>query len=190
MLGLGIISIILGLAGIIYGSYLNNDWEAQLESLFSYGSTNPGTLFIIIGGALIGVGVILIIADIAKKSRVSAGTTTASNPVAPVASSVQRDNSLRSQIVCPSCGKGFTSATMITFCPACGSRMDSKRDISVAKPKPVVSICSKCGAKLLSNGTCPNCDSYGDPINKSQTESPNNSTSNAPGLKPTRWSGE
>lgn len=187
MLGLGIISILLGLAGVIYGSYLNNDWEAQLESLFSNGSTNPGTLFIIVGGALIGVGVILIIADIAKKSRPTTNVHSAPESITRSANSNQRAIS-HMKAVCPSCGKRFESAAMISFCPSCGSRLDSSSSASTEPPKPVVSVCSKCGAKLLKDGSCPNCDATERRATETQHISTNNTT--ATGLKPTRWAGE
>lgn len=61
MLIFGLIISFIGLASSIYGIVKNNDVEAQLESIFETGKTNPGTLFIVVGSLLIAVGIVLIV---------------------------------------------------------------------------------------------------------------------------------
>ena len=57
----GIILGILGAVGIFYGVSMNNDMEAQLEYLFTYGKKNPGNGWIIIGAALAVIGVLMFV---------------------------------------------------------------------------------------------------------------------------------
>ena len=58
---LGIILSILGCLSSIYGINLNNSFEAQLTSLFSNGSKNPGTTWIVIGVIIAIIGIVLIL---------------------------------------------------------------------------------------------------------------------------------
>lgn len=53
---LGAILLILGVACAGYGYLQNNSIEAQLSSLLSTGTTNPGTIYIIIGAVVAVVG--------------------------------------------------------------------------------------------------------------------------------------
>lgn len=69
MLALGIILLIAGLGSTIYGVIQNNSIEAQLTSLFSSGSTNPGTVFLIVGIAAAVIGVVLIVVSCVKRSN-------------------------------------------------------------------------------------------------------------------------
>ena len=61
----GIILIIAGAVSAIYGITLNNDLESQMQSLFMSGSTNPGTVWIIVG--LVAAVIDVILAVRAKK---------------------------------------------------------------------------------------------------------------------------
>ena len=56
---LGIILLILGVACAGYGYLQNNSIEAQLSSLLSTGTTNPGTIYIIIGAVVAVVGALV-----------------------------------------------------------------------------------------------------------------------------------
>ncbi|WP_167957880.1 DUF3185 family protein [Anaerosporobacter faecicola] len=58
---LGILFLLVGAGLAIYGYSLNNSVEAQLESFFSNGSTNPGTIFIIIGIVVAVLGIVFIL---------------------------------------------------------------------------------------------------------------------------------
>lgn len=62
---LGILLLLVGAGLAVYGYSLNNSVEAQLESLFTNGSTNPGTIFIIVGIIVAVLGIVFII----KKKR-------------------------------------------------------------------------------------------------------------------------
>ncbi len=64
---LGIILIIAGLGCAGFGFIQNNSLEAQINSLLSSGTANPGTMFIIIGAVLIVVGVVCCIASKKKQ---------------------------------------------------------------------------------------------------------------------------
>lgn len=61
MFVLGVLAIITGAILTIVGFAMNNSLEAQLISAFSTGSTNPGTIFIVIGIILLVVGVLLVV---------------------------------------------------------------------------------------------------------------------------------
>lgn len=64
---IGALLLVAGVAGCIYGYMLNNSWEAQLSSLFEYGYSDPGTIFIIIGAVCAVLGVVFIIVGFTKK---------------------------------------------------------------------------------------------------------------------------
>lgn len=81
---LGAILLILGVACAGYGYLQNNSIEAQLSSLLSTGTTNPGTIYIIIGAVVAVVGALVCGWSIYK--RHSKGSTNAehqSNSVPP-----------------------------------------------------------------------------------------------------------
>ena len=66
---IGIIVFILGIASTIYGNNLNNDFEAQLSSLFGSGQRNPGNIYMILGIVCAVIGVILVVFWFVKKER-------------------------------------------------------------------------------------------------------------------------
>lgn len=66
---LGIILIIAGAGSMIYGYTMNNSLERQLEAIFSSGTSNPGTTWIIVGAVLAVLGVIALIAGMSKNRR-------------------------------------------------------------------------------------------------------------------------
>lgn len=65
----GVIMIIAGLASVIYGFNQNNSFESQLESLFSSGNTDPGTIWIIVGAVILIIGIILLANGIKQKKE-------------------------------------------------------------------------------------------------------------------------
>lgn len=69
MIIVGIILILAGGASAVYGVTQNNSWEAQLSSLFNSGSSDPGTMWIIIGAIAFVVGLVLLIAGISKTQK-------------------------------------------------------------------------------------------------------------------------
>ena len=68
MIFLGILFILAGAGGAVYGVMQNNDAGKQLESLLSTGKTNPGTIFIVIGAAAALLGLIFIIIGLSSRS--------------------------------------------------------------------------------------------------------------------------
>ena len=80
---LGILFILAGAGGIVYGVMQNNDVEAQMTSLFSEGQTDPGTIYIIIGAAAVLLGLIFIIIGVAGRGRKSPNTVYVYTPSVP-----------------------------------------------------------------------------------------------------------
>lgn len=64
---LGIIALVAGIGCAIYGNTLNNSAEAQLESLFTKGSVNPGNTYLYIGIGVAVLGLIIILVNSKKK---------------------------------------------------------------------------------------------------------------------------
>lgn len=59
--------MLAGIGGVVYGVIQNNSLESQFMSIISNGQTNPGTIWIIIGGAAAVVGLVLLILGSRKK---------------------------------------------------------------------------------------------------------------------------
>lgn len=57
---LGLLFSCGGIGSIIYGNNMNNSVEAQWDSFWNNGSTDPGTTWIIIGAAAVVVGIIML----------------------------------------------------------------------------------------------------------------------------------
>ena len=68
MLIIGVILAIAGTGSLIYGITQNNNVSSQLYSILSNGSSNPGTIFIVIGIIAIVIGLILIIMGMKNKA--------------------------------------------------------------------------------------------------------------------------
>ena len=66
---IGFILVIIGAGICIYGNHLNNDIESQLLSVFEKGQTNPGNMFLIIGGVAVAVGVVLIVLRLIRRKK-------------------------------------------------------------------------------------------------------------------------
>ena len=69
MVILGILLLLGGIASAGYGILQNNDLEAQLASVFTKGSANPGTIWIIAGVAVAVIGLVLLIVGLSKKKK-------------------------------------------------------------------------------------------------------------------------
>lgn len=69
MLIAGIILFIAGTISFFYGNSLNNSIESQLSSLLSSGSTNPGTIFVVIGSIVAVAGAVLIIISLVQRYK-------------------------------------------------------------------------------------------------------------------------
>lgn len=63
----GIILMVAGAGLMSHGSNLNNSLEAQLNSLLSSGSTNPGTAWVTFGALGAVLGLVLLIASFRKE---------------------------------------------------------------------------------------------------------------------------
>lgn len=69
MLILSIILMLAGAASAVFGIMQNNDMELQMESIFSDGTANPGTVWIVIGAVALVVGVVLLVIHFTKKGK-------------------------------------------------------------------------------------------------------------------------
>ena len=64
---IGIILIVLGAGGSIYGIIQNNSIDAQMKSLFENGSIDPGTVFIVGGAVIAVIGIVVLIKGLSRK---------------------------------------------------------------------------------------------------------------------------
>jgi len=69
MVFFGFLLIVAGAGSLIYGVNQNNSLTAQFQSLYSSGTANPGTIYIIIGAIGAIIGLIMIIAGLLSKSE-------------------------------------------------------------------------------------------------------------------------
>lgn len=68
MIILSVILMLAGAASAVFGIIQNNDMELQMESIFSDGVANPGTVWIVVGAVALIVGIILLIIHFTKKA--------------------------------------------------------------------------------------------------------------------------
>ena len=148
MIIIGLILIVAGVISAIYGSNLNNSISAQLTSLFSTGSTNPGTMFIVLGVIGMVVGLILILVEHKQKNSIAYNTGPRG------ISSNQRSLAIYEK-KCKSCKSIVTDD--YKSCPNCGSRefYDSSMDIDLSSTGTVAKtivenkvICPFCKFKM------------------------------------------
>lgn len=137
----GTILIALGIGSTIYGFYLNNSMEAQLNALFSSGNVDPGTGWIVIGIIALVIGIVLLVVGMTKKSP-SKSLGGDDRPIP-----VKHDKT------CPHCGKRVDSSS--AFCPFCGeSTADKKPSKDNACPycesilPAGVAFCPACGKRV------------------------------------------
>lgn len=69
MIFFGVIFLLIGFGGCAYGIYMNNDIGRQMESLFGNGTTNPGSIFIVMGIGIAILGLIFLITGCIKNSK-------------------------------------------------------------------------------------------------------------------------
>lgn len=69
MLIIGIILAAAGAGSLIYGITQNNSASAQLSSLLGSGSTNPGTVYIVIGVIAVVIGIILLTMGLKNRNQ-------------------------------------------------------------------------------------------------------------------------
>ena len=152
--------IVLTIFGAIFyhnGVQTNNSLEAQMESIFNDGVSNPGSTNVTIGVILMLVGILLVIIGIVNYYNEEKTTTAVRYTPSRMPTERQQTNFIRNRcahcgaflsdddIFCPTCGKENSN---FKHCPNCNER------ISVNK-----SFCKHCGAEIilytysLQNGT-------------------------------------
>ena len=155
----GAILIALGIGSTIYGFYLNNSMEAQLNSLFNSGNVDPGTVWIVVGIIALVIGIVLLFLGISKKTPSDLFEGTA------LRTSFKRENT------CPHCGKKLDGSPV--FCPSCGER--------TADLKPLKeTVCPYCESILTPGSSfCPACgkriDTEYKPVHPAPAPSPRTS---------------
>ena len=129
---LGVLMIIVGFAHIAGGMSQNNDMEARFESFFESGKINPGDTIIIIGAALVAVGIILVIIGISQKNK--------TRHVYPPNyynnlnnTPVNNGNAISTQkLFCMNCGNPMPQGAK--FCSNCGKQVNENNQNSVQEP--------------------------------------------------------
>ena len=99
---------------IIYGAELNNSVEAQLEAIFSTGSTDPGTVWIIIGAVLAFGGVALVMVGVLR--------TLHTTPAKP-------QYAYKRKQICTRCNAPVDEG--VSFCMFCGNKMAATQPVAV-----------------------------------------------------------
>lgn len=172
---IGAILLVVGVAGCIYGYTLNNSWEAQLSSLFEYGYSNPGTIFIIVGAVCAVLGVVFIIAGIVRKKDTKEYVLICS---ACGADNISTDKNCKR---CKECNGAivYSGLTKTEWLSLGKDERKSTRDrimskASIEKPpeaKPTSKRCANCGKEVSAAAKfCPHCGK--DPKQKALPEIP------------------
>ena len=113
MLIIGIILLLAGSGSLIYGITQNNSGSAQWKSLLSSGSTNPGTVFIVIGAIAAVVGLVLVIIGAMSYTQRQANAGSFSS------STNQRSSGpVLKEWVCPECHQSNSDFFNICRCGA------------------------------------------------------------------------
>lgn len=128
MIALGIVLLVLGAAGAIFGVVVNSDAEMRLYALLEYGNTDPGTIFIVAGALVAALGLIFLIIGLTRRP---APRGTAPSAPRPMPSAPRPAPAARGP-VCPVCGEALEEGS--GFCSACGAKLDSA---SAPRPEPV-----------------------------------------------------
>ena len=133
MIILGIIAIIFG--GILYynGNTINNDLDAQMESIFNDGVSNPGSDYETFGILLLVVGFALLIIGVIVSINKKGGESTPSNNEVESPDDVQ---TIKEQsLTCKKCGASVAPESK--FCMECGEPL-AKTSV----------ICPHCGGSI------------------------------------------
>lgn len=135
MIALGAVLLVAGLLLIVSGVNVNNDMEAQMESLFNNGTSNPGSSCIAIGVFIAAVGLLLLIIGIVQyyQRNGSRQNMNASNEMPPVGK-------------CWNCGGRITDKS--EYCSHCGTKIYKQQN----------KFCRCCGKSIAaSSAFCPYC---------------------------------
>lgn len=141
---MGLIFIISGIISIVYGVNQNNSFAAQFESLFSSGSLDPGTPFIVIGVIGIVIGFIIIIVGYVKSQN-----------------QINYPNNYYSGTsITKRCRCGTVYSTGYN-CPNCGSSLFEEVSSSNMTNTGDTWFCKKCREKNpITSPTCKSCGEY------------------------------
>ena len=142
MIILGIIAIIFG--GILYfnGNSINNDLDAQMESIFNDGISNPGSTYETLGILLLVVGFAFLIIGVIVSVNKNGEESTSSNDATEDKDNIQKIE--EKTLTCKKCGASVASESK--FCMECGEPLitETPQDTSI--------VCPHCGG-LLPHGS-------------------------------------
>lgn len=172
MIVVAVVLIIMGFISCYYGIEMNNDMDMQMESLFGSGKTDPGSIYILIGVALILSGLVLLIWEINHAKKTSASSTTPPS-VSFLKQCTQCGNRTSDNFAfCPICGgqmqeiwqqcpacKRMIIGEDIQYCPGCGDKMPN---IVLKSAEEEQKRCSNCGVFL--DDSCKYCPGCGNKI--------------------------
>jgi len=156
LLVLGVIISIAGIVSIVNGVNLNNSLAHQFQSIFSSGTTDPGTTYIVFGVIGLIIGVIMIIVGITKKNE------TGNNIFSNIGTSK----------MCPFCANDIKMEAII--CQFCGKNLpngniETKNENLIHKGENIINndktwICVKCGEKNIktTSNMTPKCNKCGE----------------------------
>lgn len=113
MIIIGILLLCGGGGLAIYGNSLNNSFEARWESLWTNGSTDPGSTYIILGIVLAVLGLVLLLYGLFKSTNENNASDTQSNQSATL-HPTQKNNISSDEI--------FVKVDGYYQCRTCGNR--------------------------------------------------------------------
>ncbi len=132
MIGVGAFILIIGIVLCFLGNEMNNDIEAQMESIFGDGKSDPGSGLVAMGVIAIVIGAIVLVVGIIKYVQNN--------------SKGQSSNVYSGMYRCPNCGNPVVQGA--GYCSMCGSK------ITV----PQIKYCRQCGRQVsASSAFCPHC---------------------------------
>lgn len=174
MIGFGVFLLIGGSVSLIYGILQNNSGSAQVNSLLSSGSVNPGTVFIVIGAIAVISGLLMIILGSLSKTVANSGSANQTqipnpkdDPTVWECPYCSRINPIKDKVCF--CGtpnpNPIDENTVVTsnaewVCPQCGKEMDDHMEFcyGCGTKRPNPTVCASCGRKLdPTDNFCPNC---------------------------------
>ena len=136
MIIFGVIAIILGGILLFNGNSINNDIDAQMESIFNDGVSNPGSSYEIFGILLLVVGFALLIIGAVISSNKTVDNTSSTDG---------EENNLQTTetqpLTCKKCG--FSIAQDSKFCMECGE------PVVLEKQHDQFIVCPYCAGQIL-----------------------------------------
>lgn len=138
MIGAGVFLLVTGIVLWLYGAALNNDMDAQMNSLFENGKVNPGSTCTTLGIILTVIGLLVLIIGIVRYYQEKDRQTQFQNP--------NEINNCSDK--CSNCGCQIPQGA--AYCPQCGRKVDPQITCPVCGHlcPSTAAFCSQCGKKV------------------------------------------